>query len=626
MELNFKDGYNKKGFSFSGIHKDTGTEYDQDGYNEKGYDKDGYNREGYDKDGYDREGYDKKGSDRRGFNREGLNIFIGEKYNRLGYDKDGYDRRGFDDVGIHRETGTKYDLEGYDKDGFGQDGYNKDGYDRDGYDKEGWNSRGFNRDGIHRETGTKYDLEGYDKDGFGQDGYDKDGYDRQHFDRGGWHKYNKLDREGYDEEGYNKKGFNREGIHRETGTKYDAKGYDREGYDEEGYNKKGFNREGINRETGTRYDKSGFDEQHFDVRGFNLFGHNRYTETKYDPEGYDKEGFGQDGYNKAGYDRDGYDKEGYNEKGFNRNGIDRHGYTEKGLHIDGYDEAGYDKNGYDRNGNDRNGINRKTGEVDKRIQIAQKIIEEDLTLEQFAEKYSLPLEQVKSAINDIRETPCVKEQLDKVLARHSNQYIGALRSVANQVLSGKVKITEVRDVLSVIRMCPEEDRAKLTNMLMSEITSHGLGIMQYNRMFGTGVDYSSLPKHIIEVLGGMKKAAGPKAREIYKEIDRVKAYQQPYRATDGERMGYLAKPTDKAPTMVDITDRERDLARDYLRASGEYICNKTMQATLMRVIKGEIDEAKIERTRKETRLRELQQQDREMDIQLEQTGQVVESK
>lgn len=447
------------------------------------------------------------------------------------------------------------------------------------YIRGGYNKKGFNFSGIHRDTGTKYDPEGYDEAGYDSDGYDKDGYNKR----------------GYDRDGYNRKGYDSEGFFRDGVNAFTAGRYDRWGYDKDGYNRKGFNNAAIHRDTGTQYD----------------------------PEGYDKYGFGQDGYDRDGYDRDGVNKEGYNREGYDRRGANRQGYTVKGLHIDGYDENGYDANGYDKNGNDINGINRITGKVDKRIKIAQKIIEEDLTIEQFCKKYSLPMEEVKAAINAIRETPCVKQQLDKVLASHANKYVSVLHSTANAVLTGKMKITEARNIQEVIRISSEGDREKLTNMLMSAITSHEIGIMEYARMFGKDVEYSRLPKYMVEVLSGMKKTAGPRTREMYKEIDRVKAYQQPYRAIDGERMGYLAKPTDKAPTMVDITDTERDLARDYLRASGEYICNKTMQATLMKVIKGEIDESKIERIRKETRLRELQQQAKELDIQLQQTGQVV---
>ncbi len=519
-------------------------------------------------------------------------IFDRDGFDQYGRDKDGYNRQGFHFGGIHKITGTKYDPEGY----------NAEGYD----------SRDFDRNGINKYTGEKYNRQGRDKDGYDQEGYDTRSFDRNGINKYTGEKYNRqgIDKDGYDEEGYDGKGFDRNGIHKMTGTIYDPRGYDREGYNSEGFDRNNYNREGVRRWDIGRYDERGFDEN----------GYHEKTGTLYDPKG-----FAKDGFNKQGLDREGYGRDGYNSQGYDKRGADKYGYTARGLHIEGYDENGYDVNGYDRNGNDRNGINRITGQVDKRIQLAKKIVEEDLTIEQFSKKYSLPMEQVKSAINAIRETPCIKQQLDEVLAKHSNEYMGALRLTANEILAGRIKITEVKNVSTIIGICSERDREKLTSMLMSAITSHEIGIMQYARMFGEGVEYTRLPKHMVEVLSEMKKTAGPRAREIYKEIDRVKAYQQPYRSIDGERMGYLAKPTDKTPTMVDITDTERDLARDYLKASGEYICNKTMQATLMKVIKGEIDEAKIERIRKETTLRELQQQDKELDIQLEQTGQVVGS-
>ena len=49
------------GFDYRGIHKSTGTKYDENGFDVKGYDKGGYNVKGYDRYGYDKEGYDENG-------------------------------------------------------------------------------------------------------------------------------------------------------------------------------------------------------------------------------------------------------------------------------------------------------------------------------------------------------------------------------------------------------------------------------------------------------------------------------------------------------------------------------------------------------------------------------------
>ncbi len=57
-----KPKYDKRGFDLtSGLHKTTGTNYDEEGYNILGIDKDGFTKSGRGLGGYDKEGYDKKG-------------------------------------------------------------------------------------------------------------------------------------------------------------------------------------------------------------------------------------------------------------------------------------------------------------------------------------------------------------------------------------------------------------------------------------------------------------------------------------------------------------------------------------------------------------------------------------
>jgi hypothetical protein len=91
--------YDDNGFDSKGIHRDTGTEYDPNGFNVAGYDADGYDSDGFDENGLDREGYDSSG------------------YDTDGYDRDGYDPDGFDRDGIHCDTGTRFNEDGYDCEG-----------------------------------------------------------------------------------------------------------------------------------------------------------------------------------------------------------------------------------------------------------------------------------------------------------------------------------------------------------------------------------------------------------------------------------------------------------------------------------------------------------------------------
>lgn len=306
-----KDGYNRDGFNQYGYDK-AGynrwgrdrfgrtrgrgmgqVQYDKDGYDRFGYDRNGFNRKGMHKNGtkygafgvrnefgwsygkgYDKDGYDKDGYDRNGFGKDGR-----DKY---GYDKNGYDSAGFDKTGKHRDTGTKYD-----KNGFDSRYRHKNGTD---YDDNGYNRNGFDRSGKHR-NGTRYDDEGYDAHAFDKDGYSRDGFDRNRFDRKGVHTGTgtKWDYGGFDKNGKN----------RHTGTKFDKNGYDQRGLDKNGRNRWG-------------YDEDGYDKNGYDNRGYNKKGLHKDTGTKYNDRGFDRDGKHENGtrYDDDGFDRWGYDKTG----------------------------------------------------------------------------------------------------------------------------------------------------------------------------------------------------------------------------------------------------------------------------------------------------------------------------
>jgi hypothetical protein len=67
-----------------------------------------------------------------GFNNSGIHKDTGTLFNSEGYDKEGYDINGFNEEYIHKDTGTLFNSEGYDKEGFDSIGLNVSNYDRNG--------------------------------------------------------------------------------------------------------------------------------------------------------------------------------------------------------------------------------------------------------------------------------------------------------------------------------------------------------------------------------------------------------------------------------------------------------------------------------------------------------------
>ena len=59
--------------------------------------------------------------DEEGFDEGGLHKDTGTKYNFEGFDKEGFDEEDFDKEGLHKDTKNKYDPNGFDKEGLHKD-------------------------------------------------------------------------------------------------------------------------------------------------------------------------------------------------------------------------------------------------------------------------------------------------------------------------------------------------------------------------------------------------------------------------------------------------------------------------------------------------------------------------
>lgn len=217
------------------------------------------------------------------------------------------------------EYEAQFNEDGFDEDGYDREGYNNLGEDREGYnrfglnenmeDREGFNRRGFRygRDGpIHRDTGTRYDPRGFDMDGIHR--------------RGGRYDGVRVN------DGYDRNGFNRNGIHRTTGTVLDPEGFNDRGYDVNGYNRYGFNNRGWNRYGMNWRTRTRYDQRDFDVNNIH-----RDTGTRFNPEGFDINGYDEQGFNAQGRDILGLDREGFNEEGYDADGFDREGQNRNGY-------------------------------------------------------------------------------------------------------------------------------------------------------------------------------------------------------------------------------------------------------------------------------------------------------
>ena len=530
----------------------------------------------FDKDGYDFQGYD-------------IN----------GFDKEGYNRRGFDRQGIHRDTGMKYDKRGYDINYKDRKGRVK---------KVDLDNNGFDSNSIHILTGTRFGPDGFNKLGYDKDGYDRDGYNRLGYDRQGFDRQG-IDRFGYNKEGisvawgYDKDGYYPNGFHFKTRlNKYTGTRFNRDGYDIDGFNADGIDREGFNR--------FGRDKDGYFRNGFNQKGIHKITQTIFNPDGVTAHGFREDGINiETGtiYDKSGFDFEGYDKNGFNK---------------EGYDREGYDRYGFNRFKINRDGINAETGELDSRVILAEEFINCGKSINEFAAEKKMKQEDLNKLISQVRDLPFLKDRIDEVLNKNSKNYLAVLKRKKQDIFTGKLLIRDTYRVEDIFSVCSEDEKHKLDLMIVNEICSHSLGVMQYVRMFNLKPVTSKVIEkidakinvQIYRVIKNRKYYSKDATTQLRKEQTRLNAYKAPYKPSENEKVGYMRNTNDRQPVMFSITDDHRKMAREYLKAIDEYVCGKTMRDTFFKIAKGELNQDIITRLKRESELRKAIRESNELDL------------
>ena len=162
-----------RGFDTStGLHKDTGTLFDHDGFaadmrHETGslfHPVTGLDWQGYDAFGFDAYGFARDAIHRttsrihcpEGFDADGQHKVSGTPYHpETGLDRDGYDKRGFHADTKQRRDGQFYDDEGVDAKGLARNGLTLQGFSKDGAGR--WKNR--TTEAIHDDD--LYDHCGY---------------------------------------------------------------------------------------------------------------------------------------------------------------------------------------------------------------------------------------------------------------------------------------------------------------------------------------------------------------------------------------------------------------------------------------------------------------------------------
>ena len=540
------DIYTKEIIKLNYTNINTGTAYDENGFDLLGYDNEGYDRSGFDEYGYDRNLFGKNGISIYGFKKDGTHSKTGTHLDPNGFDEEGcywkenpqypgddskriktnqkINEYGFDRMGryftekdgelVHSGwyDGKRFPLDDYEK--FRKYGEKSEG-DLLGFelgDRE-TNKRGFKRDGTHSITGTFFDEN--DRDFLG------------------WHK---LDERGF-------VGFKENSVHVETRQPYDKHFFDIKGY----YWAKGD--DGVYRRTRKRTDINGFDSN----------GINRTTKKPWDIYSFDIDG------NYWTKDPE------HPEMKIN---------TGKPLNPDGLDRKGA----------------QKKAEEEKKLK-EQRVRERRM---QYAEQRKREIEEIKKrnkAIrqekrreNEARRQEKQQEEQERRLKqrkkRESKRDEQHKKALENLRRKDSKSVEDIQKRKQILDRLLEKD---ITQEEISNLMEEYCGMLEL-----TSEDKKAFAIQLQRELS-YKVIQRGQLELLKKRFDTYRAYTRPFEEDDinyyfirGTRMFFLDDGSEAVFTKEDALE-----ASQYLKRIGKRVCKGTVIETMKRIRQGQIDVSNI---------------------------------
>ena len=239
------------------------------------------------------------------------------------------------------------------------------------------------------------------------------------------------------------------------------------------------------------------------------------------------------------------------------------------------------------------------------------------SIEMYAKFRKLKPDDVRRIIEEVRDFPCVREELEKTLKSNSSRYIATIYSIRDKIISGEMGIQDVVNLPSILEQCDYDQGKEIREKVARAIISGKLSIYEYFKIFALPNNSTGI-KSILEIIVEYRKDISIKDRKNYlnglnNELNRIKAYETQYRVNCNiiEQIGYVNQNGEKV--VVKITDEHRKMSVAYLYSIDEYVCKKTMIDTLGKIVRGEITPEIVERAKKEKELRLLQKKDYDLD-------------
>lgn len=246
---------------------------------------------------------------------------------------------------------------------------------------------------------------------------------------------------------------------------------------------------------------------------------------------------------------------------------------------------------------------KKQGEQHPAFVITKMFLDSNISKEKFCKANNLEQEELDRILEEVSLIyPELKEDIERHNKQASTIFLAIVKDIREKILNGELTVEDYisqdgRYNIEQLRRCAtEEEKYKLQKLLMDAIANNKLSFMGYKKILGTGITYEEVIKGIEDLIRETKAQYegilnASINRKIKENEEKLKKYQQPL-----NRKIFLGgtRTFPKLNIQMTVTDKHIELAEDYLKTKGEYICHYTVDQTISKIAKGEITKEKVD--------------------------------
>ncbi len=258
----------------------------------------------------------------------------------------------------------------------------------------------------------------------------------------------------------------------------------------------------------------------------------------------------------------------------------------------------------------------KQGENHPNLILVKQFLGSNTSKKKFCEEHNISIKQLNNVIEEVSGVfPEIEEKVVEKNRQASAIHFSTVESINSKLLSGEITIEQysrkfykgkkISQLLSGTTNASE--RKQIHTLVIKAIASGELKMMDYVRLFSEASERKKEYNYdtVINCLNAYMRTAKVEVPELQGkgkpigkaniQIRSLKKYSMPFRSKNfiGSKIGF--KDSDGNIEMTTITEEHIEYVKKYLHLEDEYICDKTVNSALSKMIKGEITFEEIDK-------------------------------